>query len=107
MNSTATWKRLGLAIRIPVEMALYADILGASDSGLTNLLNHDLIDLRRNFNASSSTICTWQVSFDRIRVQNPRAAERLSLLDRQGFCAEMMRNKLRSLLLEGHCKHSP
>ena len=66
----------------------YTDILRASDSGLTNLLNQDLIDLRRDFDASSSIIRTWQVSFDQIRMQNPRAAEMLSLmavLDRQGI----------------------
>ncbi|MCJ1425263.1 hypothetical protein MMC29_003151 [Sticta canariensis] len=66
----------------------YTDILRASDSGLTNLLNQDLIDLRRDFDASSSIIRTWQVSFDQIRMQNPRAAKLLSLmavLDRQGI----------------------
>ena len=66
----------------------YTDIIRASDSGLTNLLNQDLIDLRRDFDASSSIIRTWQVSFDQIRIQKPRAAELLSLmavLDRQGI----------------------
>ncbi|MCJ1462542.1 hypothetical protein MMC07_001144 [Pseudocyphellaria aurata] len=64
----------------------YTKILQASNSGISNILNHDLIDLRRDFDASSSVIRTWQVSFDQIRKQQPRAAELLSLmtvLDRQ------------------------
>lgn len=66
----------------------YTELLRASDSGLTNLLNQDLIDLKRDFDASGSIIRTWQVAFDHIRAHNPRAAELLSLmavLDRQGI----------------------
>lgn len=72
---------------ISVRLREYTEILQASNSGLTNLLNQDLIDLRRDFDASSSVIRTWQISFDQIRKQKPRAAELLSLmtvLDRQG-----------------------
>ena len=66
----------------------YTNLLRTSDSGLTSLLNQDLIDLRRDFDASSSIVRTWQVSFDQIRMQNTRAAELLSLmavLDRQSI----------------------
>lgn len=66
----------------------YTEIVRASNSGLTNLLNQDLIDLKRDFDGSSSIIRTWQVAFDHIRAQKPRAAELLSLmalLDRQGI----------------------
>ncbi|MCJ1262558.1 hypothetical protein MMC22_002428 [Lobaria immixta] len=72
----------------------YTDILQASDSGLANLLNQDLIDLRRDFDASSSIIRTWQVSFDQIRVQKTEAAELLSpmaVLDRQGIPKALLR----------------
>ena len=71
-----------------ITVAKYTKTLRASDSGLTKLLNQDLIDLRRDFDAKSSVIRTWQVSFDQIQDQTPRAAELLSLmavLDRQGI----------------------
>lgn len=76
-----------------INVKKYMEILRANDSGLTDLLKQGLIGLRRGFDASSSVIRTWQVSFDQIRVQKRRAAELLSLmavLDRQGIPKEIV-----------------
>ena len=39
----------------------YTDILRNSDFGLTNPLDQDLIDLRKDFDASSLIIRTWEI----------------------------------------------
>lgn len=71
----------------------YLQMLQANDSGLVHLLDQDSTDLRRDYDASSSIIRTWQVSFDQIQKKKRRAAELLSLmavLDRQGIPKELL-----------------
>ncbi|KAI9715704.1 MAG: hypothetical protein M1812_005856 [Candelaria pacifica] len=74
----------------------YIRIIRSGNSELTNLLNIDLRDSRRDLYASSSVIRTWKVSFDQIQKQKPRAAQILSLmsiLDRQGVPKTLLRKK--------------
>lgn len=58
----------------------YIEILRASKSDLTELLDEDLHDSRRDWMAQNSVVRTWKVSFDQIRKQKPRAAQLLSLM---------------------------
>lgn len=52
------------------------------------ILMEDMKDLRRDPSVPNSALITWQITFDQIKKNNPRAAETLSLismLDRQGI----------------------
>ena len=65
----------------------YLSLLENGDEELTSLMNDGLTDARRDDTQSNSVVKTWNLSFDHIRKQDPRAAEILSLLaifDRQG-----------------------
>ena len=72
----------------------YLEILLEEDSGLQDLLDQDLPDLRRDSRGQNSVIRTWKVSFNQIKDKKPRAAEILSLmavLDRQGIPKFLLR----------------
>ena len=74
----------------------YLETLSEEASGIQDLLNQDLPDLRRDSRGQNSVIWTWKVSFDQIRRQKPRAAEILSLmavLDRQGVPKTLLRRE--------------
>ena len=66
-----------------------------SDRKKTSLLNHEGGHLRRDWEAKSSIITTWQISFDYIRQVRPSAADLLSLMsffDRQGIPDTLVRS---------------
>jgi pentatricopeptide repeat protein len=63
-----------------ISLAEYMKLLRKSDSHLSELLNEDIPDSRRVNQAEHSVFRTWQISFNHIREQKPRAAELLSLM---------------------------
>ncbi|MCJ1360715.1 MAG: hypothetical protein MMC33_010724 [Icmadophila ericetorum] len=66
-----------------------------SDRKRTSLLNYEGGQLRRDPEAKSSIIITWQISFDYIREIRPSAADLLSLMsffDRQGIPENLLRS---------------
>ena len=66
-----------------------------SDRKRTSLLNYEGGQLRRDQEAKSSIIITWQISFDHIREIRPSAADLLSLMsffDRQGIPENLLRS---------------
>lgn len=66
----------------------YLEEFRRSEGRKFSLLNQDEQSLRRDRDASSSVITTWQISFDSIRSERPSAADLLSLMsffDRQGI----------------------
>jgi tetratricopeptide (TPR) repeat protein len=63
-----------------ITLAEYIETLQTSDSDMTDFLNENLYDPRRDRDASSSVIRTWKLSFEQIRKQKPRAAQLLSLM---------------------------
>ena len=76
-------------------LADYLEMLRTDGSGLQDLLDEDLGDLRRDSESQNSVIRTWKLSYDLISKQKPRAAEMLSLmavLDRQGIPKSLLRN---------------
>ncbi|KXJ84864.1 hypothetical protein Micbo1qcDRAFT_169885 [Microdochium bolleyi] len=55
----------------------------------------EVVDLRRDRDASSSVMVTWQISFESIRSERPSAADLLSLMsffDRQGIPESLVRS---------------
>lgn len=58
----------------------YLGLLKQDDAELAALLAQDIPDLRRDFQASSSVLQTWKLSFDHIQRQCPRAAQMLCLM---------------------------
>ncbi|KAH0565984.1 hypothetical protein GP486_000611, partial [Trichoglossum hirsutum] len=79
-----------------ITLAEYAETLQAGDADMTDLLNEDLHDPRRDRDTQSSVVRTWKLSFDQIRKQKPRAAQILSLmaiLDRHGVPKSLLRRK--------------
>ncbi|PQE18243.1 hypothetical protein CJF30_00010977 [Rutstroemia sp. NJR-2017a BBW] len=65
-----------------------------SDHKKTSLLNDEVEQLRRDWEAKNSIIITWQISFDHIRKIRPSAADLLSLMsffDRQGIPEALLR----------------
>ena len=68
-----------------------------SESDAQALLNEDCDDHRRDAESYNSIIRTWNVCFDLISKQNPRAAEMLSLmavLDGQGIPESLLRQEI-------------
>ena len=66
----------------------YIEQLQKADRSRTSLLTHEGGQLRRDRDAKSSIITTWQISFDSIQQKRSSAAELLSLVslfNRQGF----------------------
>ena len=71
----------------------------------TSLLNHEGGHLRRDWQAHSSILNTWQISFEHIERSRPSAANLLSLMsffDRQGIPEVLVRNRVQSK--NGHAK---
>ena len=74
----------------------YLDALRAGDRDIKDLLSEELEDSRRDMDTPNSVIRTWNLSFEQIRKQKPRAAEILSLmsvLDRQGIPKSLLRKE--------------
>ena len=66
----------------------YLNDVRKSEEDRARLLKQDVGDSRRDGRASNSIIATWQISFEYIRQEVPRAARLLSLMslfDRQGI----------------------
>jgi tetratricopeptide (TPR) repeat protein len=66
----------------------YLEAFKESDHKRTTLLKVDLGDLRRDETVSNSVITTWQVTFEKIRLERPSAADLLSfmsLFDHKGI----------------------
>ncbi|OCK73007.1 HET-domain-containing protein, partial [Lepidopterella palustris CBS 459.81] len=74
----------------------YIEKFQKSDKGKTSLLNHEGGHLRRDWEASSSILITWQLSFDHVRQTRPSAADLLSLMsffDRQGIPEALIQSR--------------
>ncbi|KAF2676434.1 putative kinesin [Lentithecium fluviatile CBS 122367] len=74
----------------------YLDEFSRSERKRTSLLNHDKGQLRRDWEAKSSIIVTWQISFEHILQTRPSAADLLSLMsffDRQGIPESVLRSR--------------
>jgi len=77
-----------------INFAEYLKLLRATEASVKDLLEKDLADPRRDPDTPHSVIRTWKLSFDRIRRQQPLAADVLSLmavLDRQGIPKYLLR----------------
>jgi hypothetical protein len=73
----------------------YIEKFQKTDKSKTSLLTHEGGQLRRDRDAKSSIIVTWQISFDTLQRERPSAAELLSLMsffDRQGIPEGLLRN---------------
>jgi tetratricopeptide (TPR) repeat protein len=74
----------------------YLDEFKRSERKRTSLLNYDKGQLRRDWEAKSSIIVTWQISFEHILQTRPSAADLLSLMsffDRQGIPEGVLRSR--------------
>ncbi|KAF2802610.1 uncharacterized protein BDZ99DRAFT_468813 [Mytilinidion resinicola] len=74
----------------------YLDEFSRSERKRTSLLNHDKGQLRRDWEAKSCIIVTWQISFEHILQTRPSAADLLSLMsffDRQGIPESVLRSR--------------
>jgi tetratricopeptide (TPR) repeat protein len=72
----------------------YLEILRMGDRDMQELLSEDLEDPRRDLETDNSVIRTWKISFDRILMEDPRAADMLSLmavLERSGVPIFLLR----------------
>ena len=68
--------------------ARYLSLLRDDDGDMNDLLEQGFPDSGRDSESQNSIFSTWKISFDQIRKQKPRAADRLSLmavLDRQSI----------------------
>jgi tetratricopeptide (TPR) repeat protein len=77
-----------------VSLEDYLESLRASDEEVKDLLDENLYDPGRDLEIRNSVFQTLKISFDRIRKQNPRAADMLSLmavLDRQAIQDKLIR----------------
>lgn len=63
-----------------ISIDTYMDRFKESEKKRTILLKHDGGDLRRHEQVSNSVVAAWQLTFDRLRQENPSAARLLSLL---------------------------
>lgn len=66
--------------RRSISICAYIKRFQDSDRQKSSLLRHDGGDIRRHENMSNSIAVTWQVTFDQILLENPAAANLLSLL---------------------------
>ena len=69
-----------------ITLTEYLNLLRAGDSDTIDILKEDLPDPGRDRETQNSIYRTWKLSFDQISLQDPRAAEILSImaiLDRQ------------------------
>lgn len=79
-----------------VSLAHYLDLLRPGDVDAKDLLEQDYYDPGRDLEIQNSTFRTWQISFDQITKQKPRAAEILSLmavLDGQAISDTLLRQE--------------
>jgi tetratricopeptide (TPR) repeat protein len=77
-----------------ISMEKYLKALSQSDSNLGEHLSIELLDPRRQRDTPSSVFLTWKLSFDQVSMEEPRAAEMLSLmafLDEQGIPEVLLR----------------
>jgi hypothetical protein len=82
------------APRFSVEQ--YIEKFQKSDREKTSLLAHEGGHLRRDWEANSSILITWQLSFDHVRQTRPSAADLLSFMsffDRQGIPEALIRSR--------------
>lgn len=71
----------------------YLDIFRAGQSDIPNLLEESIHDPSRDHESSNSVFQTWRLSFEQLTMQNPKAADTLSLmavLDRQAIPSELL-----------------
>ena len=76
----------------------YMEKFRTSDKEKTSLLDYEGGHLRRDWEASSSIIITWQLSFDHMRQTRPSAADLLSFMsffDRQGIPEALIQSQYR------------
>lgn len=74
----------------------YLEGFQKSDHKKARLLNHAAGHLQRDWDAKSTILITWQISFDHIQETRPSAAALLSLMsffDRQGIPEELLHDK--------------
>jgi hypothetical protein len=74
----------------------YMEKFKRRDKEKMSLLNYEGGHLRRDWEASSSILITWQLSFDHVRQTRPSAADLLSLMsffDRQGIPETLIRSR--------------
>ena len=74
-----------------------------SDRKRMSLLNHEGGELRRDQEAKSAIIITWQMSFDYIRQIRSSATDLLSLMsffDRQGIPEALLRNRTEHIIAQ-------
>ncbi len=79
-----------------VSLAHYLDLLRPGDVDAKDLLEQAYYDPGRDSKIQNSIFLTWQISFDQITKQKPRAAEILSLmavLDGQAISDMLLRRK--------------
>ena len=79
-----------------VSLAHYLGLLRPGDLDANDLLEQDYYDPGRDPEIQNSIFLTWQISFDQITKQKPRAAEILSLmavLDRQAISDTLLRQE--------------
>ena len=75
-------------------MRQYIKAFQRNEKQKTSLLNYEAGHLRRDPEAKTSIIITWQISFDDIREKWPASADLLSLMsyfDRQGIPKEVLK----------------
>ncbi|KAH0536621.1 hypothetical protein FGG08_006515 [Glutinoglossum americanum] len=78
-----------------ITIAEYLEMLQAGNLDTKDILEEDLPDPGRDVGVPNSVFRAWELSFDQIRKQKPRAAEILSLmaaLDRQAISDALLRN---------------
>ncbi len=76
-----------------ISVAGYLEILRSDESEMIEFLATDMYDPNRDSELSNSVLHTWKVSFDKIKVQKPQAADLLSLmscLDRQAISEALL-----------------
>ncbi|KAJ5671003.1 P-loop containing nucleoside triphosphate hydrolase protein [Penicillium longicatenatum] len=74
----------------------YVEQFRKSNRQKTRLLRYDELDHRRDSEASSSILTTWQIAFDHIQKIRPTAADLLSLMsffDRQGIPESLLQEE--------------
>ena len=79
-----------------VSLVHYLDLLRSGELDANDLLEQDYYDPGRDPEIQNSIFLTWQISFDQITKQKPRAAEMLSLmavLDRQAISDTLLRQE--------------
>lgn len=77
-----------------ITAAEYLHLFRDGETDTSELLEQDIYDAGRDYEIQNSIFRTWEISFDQILKQDPRAAEVLSLiamLDRQAISENLLR----------------